>query len=574
MKRVILLIVFLIPVIMLKAQTFFSEDFASGIPAGWTNVDNSGNNVLWRTTTTGSMNPGIAVDSTLNPVGTSAVNGYLIIDSDSAGQLLTEDAVLTTAGINCNGHSSVHLSFNEYFAQYLVSTGDVYVSNDNVSWTLVHSAHTGLGLNQGTPNPNSVDVDITALAANQSSVYVRFAYHGEWDYWWFVDDVQLFEPPAIDLAATSIEKLNDEYTLIPLSQATALTLSAQVTNNGSAATTGGTALYEVVNAGSAISVFSENINLPGIAAGTSQIIVPSAGFIPSSPGGYYSRLTISIAGDANSANDILASDTVLISDTTYARDDNSFAGTQGIGVGPGEDAITGQNFRVNSTDDLTSITFFMGDNFGAAVNGTPVYFTVHPQLDSLTQPDESTVSAVSDTILFTPGMIPVGGAYYTVQVQGGSAQLTPGLYYVGIHETDSILTIGYSNAIYSPGAVWVHWNSFGWARAEDLTVQIAYMIRANFGTAPNGIVETPTTDVLRIFPNPSKGKIFLRFPGKPAGETFSIKIFNALGQQKYSGEWKREEETSIDLSCISGGVYNVVVSSSQFFISKKIILTE
>src|SRR5688572_13913820 len=137
MKIKLLLLLIFFGSFTLHAQIFFTEDFASGIPPGWTNVDLSGNNILWRTTTTGSSNGNVSVDTVLNPAGTTAANGYLIIDSDSAGQLVTQDAVLTTDAINCSGHTSVHLLFNQYFAQYLSSTATVLVSNDNVTFTPV-----------------------------------------------------------------------------------------------------------------------------------------------------------------------------------------------------------------------------------------------------------------------------------------------------------------------------------------------------------------------------------------------------------------------------------------------------
>lgn len=579
MKKILFLVNLFAPV-LLFGQTFFTEDFASGIPAGWTNVDNSGNNVLWRATTTGAINGNPYTDSVLSNAGTSAANGYLIIDSDSAGQSLTEDAVLTSSAINCAGHSSVHLAFNEYFAQYLTSTGTVSVSNNNVNWTDVHLAHAGLGLNQATPNANFVDVDVTSVAGNQATVYIRFNYHGEWDYWWFVDDVELYEPPAIDLAVNSIAKLDTEYTLIPFPQATALTLAAEVTNNGGSSTSG-SALFEIVNTGTLQTVFSETITLPTIAAGAFHSVVPSALFVPSSAGSYKSRLTLNVPGDANAANDILESAPIVLSDTVYARDDNNFAGTQGIGVGPGEDAVTGQNFRVNVADELSSITFFMDEGFGAALSGTPVYFTVHPQLNNSTGPDGATVLAVSDTLLFMPGMIPAGGAYYTLPVNGGPVQLSPGLYYIGIHETDSILTIGYSNAIYSPGAVWVHWLSIpsppavnGWAKAEDFTLQMAYMIRANFGNGSNYIAEPGNAFTFSVYPNPSLGNLFLRTANNYASETFIVRIYDMSGQLEYSGTWESGKICSINLKDAGPGVYSVQVFSERYIVSKMITLVE
>ena len=565
--------------VLAKGQAFYSEDFANGIPVGWSNVDNSGNNVLWRTTTTGSVNTNVSVDTALNPVGTTAANGYLIIDSDSAGQASTQDAVLTTTAINCTAHANVHLAFNEYFAQYLTATGTVSISIDNLSWTDIHSAHTGLGLNQGTPNPNYVDIDVSSMAGGQATVYIRFSFHGEWDYWWFVDDLSLFEPPPVDLAVNSIAKLNSEYTLIPFVQATTLNMSAEIKNNGSTAA-GGSALFEVINTGSAQTVFSETITLPSVGVGAFYTVTPTLAFVPTAAGSYKSKVTLTVAGDANALNDVLESSPILLSDTVYARDDDNFAGTQGIGVGAGQDAITGQNFLVNVADHITSITFFLKDGFGAQAAGTPVYLTVHPQANDSTGPDGSTILATSETLLVTPGMIPVGGAYYTLSLQGGPLAVTPGLYYIGIHETDSILTIGYSNSIYTPGAVWVHWTSIpsppavnGWAKAEDFTIEIAYMIRANFAGNWDAVSEVRNSTQLNVFPNPTSGKIFLGISNSSGKENYQVVVLNSFGQEVYATKWNGLENLSIDGSSMASGIYTVLVNSDRQSLNRKIIIT-
>jgi len=574
MQKHLLLIIILFGSLAVKGQTFFTEDFASGIPLGWTNVDNSGNNILWRVTTTGASNGNVSVDTVLNTAGTTAANGYLIIDSDSAGQSSTQDAVLTTAAINCSAHSSVHLTFNQYFVQYLSSTATVLISNDNITFTPVLNVDSGVGTGMGTANPDVVDLDITSIAGGQATVYLRFSYHGEWDYWWFIDDVQLYEPPPVELAVLSIENLSSSYTLIPLPQATNLTLSSTIKNNGGLGTSSGTALFEVENVGTTQIVFSETVNLPPIASNATQIINSNTQYIPNAMGIYKSRVTISIAGDANTSNDVMESVQVEISDSVYARDNGILAGVQGIGVGPGEDAITGQNFYVNTSDLLTSVTFFMDEGFGAAANGTPVYFTIHPQQDTATNPDGINVLAVSDTLLFMPGMIPAGGAYYTVAIQGGGVQLSPGLYFVGIHETDSALTLGYSNEIFSRGAVWVHWNSIpppavnGWARAEDFSLMFSYMIRANFGVGTINVAELENPFSFMVYPNPAGKQIYLRSGNRKAEESYAVAIYNMQGQEVFKSKWEDKNVYRINVENLREGIYSVVVFSANNSFSK------
>ena len=577
-KKITLLFSLNILSIFAFAQTLFSEDFSSGISGIWTNVDNSGNNITWRYTTTGAISTGLIVSSQLNPAGTTAANGYAIIDSDSAGPGSSEDAILTSPAINCTGHLVVYLSFNEYFAQFGASTADVEVSNDNILWTNVHMAHAGLNQDEGTPNPNFVDVDISSVAANQATVYVRFRYQGAFDYWWFIDDIQIYEPMAIDLSAFTIENLNSEYTKIPVSQATALMLSARVKNNGSNATTGGTALFEVVDSVSMTSVFSELIPLPSISAGGTQSVVPSTSFSPAAAGIYYARLTVSIAGDGNPANDTIISGTTFISDSVYQRDNDTYAGVQGIGAGAGEDGIAGQNFRINASGNLTSISFFLKDTFSFSASGTPLYFTVHSQLNDTVGPDSTFVLAVSDTLMLFPGTIPQGGAFYTLLLQGGALHVQPGLYFIAFHEVDAILPMGVSSAIYSPGAVWVHWNSIpsppavnGWAKAEDFGFHLAYMIRANFGVLSDGLNETASSPNTLIYPNPSSGIVTIRFA--QSNDISKIEVMDAVGKRVYEGAIAGRGEENLNLSKLQSGIYSVHVYGVNYSSVQKIIIS-
>lgn len=552
-----------------QSPPFFSEDFSAGIPAGWTNVDNSGNNVLWRTTTNGAVSTTTPVDEQLNPVGTSALNGYLILDSDSAGAV-NENTDLTTVAINCSGHAVVHMVFNEYFAQYGASTGAIKVSNDNINWVDVHHAESGLTSDSGTANPYSLDIDISATAANQSTVYIRFNYTGLNDYWWFVDDLELYEPSATDLAATSIQNLSSEYTKIPLVQATALVLSGEITNVGLNASGGGSALMELVDVGNAVTVFSENVSLSALSQGSSQTVFPSAAFAPTATGTYNSRITVALAGDVNAVNDVIESDPVFISDSTYQRDDDVYAGVQGIGFGPGENGIAGQGFLVNAESDITSITFFLKDTFSFGASGTPLFFTIHPQLNSTTAPDGATVLGVTDTLMLFDGMIPSGGAFYTLHLQSGSVHVTPGLYFIGFHEVDGLIPMGFSNHIFTGSAVWAYANSLGWFKPEDFGFYLSYMIRANFGMLPDVISESSAGPKILVYPNPSPGVFSLRFEETVAD--FQLEVLDPLGKIVYSGKPDGTSDEIICLPNLKQGVYTLHISHKHLSSYQTIII--
>lgn len=179
-----------------SVASFWSDDFSNA--ANWTISNQTGNSDNWviGTTVPSGTFPIPAITST------SAANGYAMFDSDllcSGDQI----ADLTTANsINCSSESSVVLTFEQYYRRYDDSTF-VFVSVDNVNWTK-------FPVNQSYPNnvlsatnPEVVTVDITSVAANQATVWIRFQFWSPSTYTtgpggapgcgyaWMIDDVAL-----------------------------------------------------------------------------------------------------------------------------------------------------------------------------------------------------------------------------------------------------------------------------------------------------------------------------------------------------------------------------------------------
>ena len=175
---------------LVAQATIYTQNFSSAsLPAGWQNVDETGNGAGTWTRKTSAH--GFA--------STSASNGFYIFDSDLLGNdSKPENASLITAAINCAANAHVALQFEHYFQQFQSSSGTVFVSTDNANWTQIYQA------NSTSPNPEVVTVNLTPYAANQATVYLKFNYSGNYDYWWAIDDIKLFEPAALDIAVTTL----------------------------------------------------------------------------------------------------------------------------------------------------------------------------------------------------------------------------------------------------------------------------------------------------------------------------------------------------------------------------------
>lgn len=158
-------------------STFYSETFDTGaLPGGWSVVDDAGTGAVWRFDDPGSRT---------NMTGGSG--NFAIADSDNAGAVAM-DTELRSPVLNLSGYSAVSLKFRTYFESWDNEVCDVDVSANGVAgpWTTVWSKSGG---NYG---PALEQLDISAQAARQSNVVIRFHYYNAtYEYYWQVDEVEL-----------------------------------------------------------------------------------------------------------------------------------------------------------------------------------------------------------------------------------------------------------------------------------------------------------------------------------------------------------------------------------------------
>ena len=192
------------------AAAFWSDDFSS--PANWTISNQAGNTDNWVITTTGPAGS-FAIPAITS---TSAANGFALFDSDllCSGNQIAD--ITNATPINCTGKNLVKLSFEQYYRRYDDSTF-VFVSNNGTNW-VKFPVNVPLTNNAAVANNSELtSLDITSVAANQATVYIRFQF---WSpntytptpstnpagcgYAWMIDDVALSEecsgPSSITVA--------------------------------------------------------------------------------------------------------------------------------------------------------------------------------------------------------------------------------------------------------------------------------------------------------------------------------------------------------------------------------------
>lgn len=528
---------------------FYSEDFSGGgIPATWTNVDGSGAGVTWVFTTTGSVNQPDA----LEPVGTSAGNGYIKFDSDSAGGSLGgEDGILTTDAIDCSGQTNVHFSCNEFFRQYVAATAVISVSNDGTTWTEIHHAETGLAQNEATLNPNVVDVDISAIADNQATVYIRFEFIGDWDYYWFVDDIKLFTPSQIDGGATEVALDFNGCSLSPTTP-----ISILVKNFGIDPISNFPVSY-VVNGGTPVTeTFTATLNSGDTATYTFTTTADlSAAAV------YQVDVYTDITGDGDTTND---------------GSNNVTASFDHI------DLTAGYAMGFEAGEDLTAYTIEDNDGDGVTFDISPDY--VHGGAACLRKPGSG---VDDDNWLYTQCMDVVAGGTYTLtyyyknfelanpcslEVYMGAANTAAAMTELIIQNNvpgDTTYQMVTAPISVAPGTYYMGFHFYSTQGTGTSSLRIDD-ISIDFDDAVN---ENLVSSLISVYPNPSNGKINIM--NRNTNErNFTVSVYNSLGSVVSTKQYQDLSNETIDLSNQPAGVYSVQLKSATTTVNKSVVISK
>jgi hypothetical protein len=200
-------------------------------PAEWTMNHTAGFTGDW------VVGPGSGIATSFDSLLSTSGGNIAWFNSDILGSGTTNEAFLTYTGtINCTGHTNIQLVFNQYYTRYKTTYNEtvVQVSADGTTWT-DYPVNSALAANAETSNPNAVNVNITATAANQAAVHIRFKYKSAWGYFWQIDDLSVEDVVNNDIAAQqSFVNMNgwDYFTVVPVKQLDTVYCAGAVKNLG------------------------------------------------------------------------------------------------------------------------------------------------------------------------------------------------------------------------------------------------------------------------------------------------------------------------------------------------------
>lgn len=324
-------------------EVLYNWDFATGLPAGWTNTSASGIG-LWEyrgpnTTPNVSIGPRGTCSGAASPIASlTASNGFFLFDSNwwddsvpGCGGLGTgpdpapHTAWLTTGALNFSGYTSVSITFQQQFRLF-TATCKVQVSiNGGTTWV-------DAGQNTGTNSANPVwqTFNLSSIAANQSNVKIRFEFSGTY-YWWQIDDVTIYSPNDNDLLLTNpgytvnptpVNIYNElEYDQYPITMIPPLRFKGTATNIGGFTQTGVSMTSRVLNS-SNVQIHSQTTLTQTMLSGSTVNFQSPVSYTPTATLGDY-KVEISLNQNQVDENPLDNKDTLdyTISPFTFARDE-------------------------------------------------------------------------------------------------------------------------------------------------------------------------------------------------------------------------------------------------------------
>ena len=589
-----------------SAVVIWSEDFGGGFPSGWSTYTantGAGNNGTvaagntaecpWKHSMNGSWGywNSVGTNSAGNPTApadpinsTTAANGFLMSDIDSANHWNGNpgsssgstyhflESYFTTSSIDLTGWNNVSLEFEHNFRLNNSIDLVVSVSTDSINWTS-YNVQGNATNNQESADPEYLSLNISSVAGNSASVYIKIGWTAR-VYYWMIDDMKIVETPDNRLSLADAEfggwfigyqsagGLGMEYTYNPLKQVTAnpYSFEAVVANTGALNQTA--RMHVEVYDGIGGSVFSSTSADSILTPQDTVTFMSNNMFTPSNIGQYYFETW------ASSSDTI--SDTILkssiVTDNIYGRDDNTDYSEYGLGRSCGG-MVVGSYFDIYDTDDLSSLSVFMRDN---SVAGADIYAVIY-EIDPVTG-DEIYLFQSDDYSLTSDDL----GAWTTVEFSDPET-LVPGTYMAAIggyaNPVDTSV-IGMSQYTY-PTTAWIQKNgclNTGQTFGSWYWLSRNPMIRMNFATVSSTHNEIFNGDV-SVFPNPTNAILNVDMINVSDGN-YTFLVTNILGETLHIEDHCINGETSlrVDLSNLDKGAYILEIISSQQIYTERIIV--
>ena len=448
---------------ILLSQVIFSENFQGGLPGTWTLIDNDGL----------TPHADVAVFTSAWIVGeNSNQSGDSVMMSTSwYSPVGTADDWLITPAINLTNNNDLEWdakaqdpSFPDGYEVRISTT------TPTIAGFLANPALFTIAAENATWTYRNIDLQAAGYANQQ--VYLAWRNNSTDQFILMIDSIKVSGIPSFDASLCELVP-QLEYTQIPISQSMNILQSGIIKNAGIQPITG-VKLEVMVWDSDMMTVHNGMSATLPLAPGASDTF-DLPGYIPTTADtfslSYYSTIN---EADADPNNDTMTQ-SIILSDSVYAREDGISTG--GLGIGAGVSGELGQLFVLKEPDTLTSVSAFIA-NLSGQMTDQPLSANIY-----------SVVGGYPSVLLGSTDTITVDASqnqFWTLSVPGG-LPLPMDSFAIAVVEPDSNVSLGYSTNYFKPKTTYIDWpdNPFGtWTPAEDFGFMIAFLLRANFGLGP------------------------------------------------------------------------------------------
>ncbi len=572
-------------------DTIFYEDFGTGFSTnGWVSRDAGNNGFDWTYTTT---NPSGNYTATLTPINsTTGANGFAALFSDfyntSTPQVpfLNMDSYLTSGAITVSPKKSVLLRWQQslrYCCNSSTVEMEVGVSTDSINW-VTYDAKAGISVNTATTQ--TVELNISTVAANASTIYLRFYQGTSSHYYWMIDDIAIVEGFKNNIIIGETYSINGSssndgfYTQVPQFQTQPLSFTANIMNNGGLTATNVRLQVDIEKVGITQAIYSDSSNFDNLSPFTSKYFKISNSSYQNIDGvGDY---TIKYMAKSDSINQLpqsaLNEIEFKISDTVFARDygvPNGSVGFSSFGSSNDTGRI-GTKFSLNTNFALSSVSYFIADR--ADVVGVVIKAQVWRFDSTQSNLNAAFIQLVAENpIPYTittadrgkwvtiPFLIPtyLQAGQYVAAVEQFSGFLNGFEIYLG---RDMVAEELQRNAQFI-NFIFVNTSGPSWSYILKQP-----MIRMN-GYLVEGLYKNKnSTSNLKIIPNPNNGQFKVEISASNA--KFTLNVRNNMGQVVYTEKVAVQNSLTkdINLSNLDKGVYFVSVENEVSKEVKKVVI--
>lgn len=390
----------------------------------------------------------------------------------------------------------------------------------------------------GAENSTSTNRSVNLAAYTGQSIYVGFRNTSNDKFILVVDDIQVIQLLPYDGQMVSLDTVS-EYTLTPKSQTGPLPLGGRIRNNGMNAVTNAMLNVRIYDSGNTL-IHSASSSGTNLAPGSTADLTAGTWTPPTIADTYTLKFYTTIAqADAMATNDTMTTQ-IVVTDSTYARDNGNVIGS--LGIGAGQVGYLGQEFVINNPGRISSVDMFVTRGWTGRRLAIAIW--------NMNAVEPTSILTTTDTLIYPDD----SARLYRLPIYNGPITLPAGRYTFTAIEFDSTLAVGLTADIFTPNRTWVDWPSNpqpSWGNNEDYGAgfQRAYVIRPNMlAPCPAQIIQSTTST-----------------PASCGGADGSVMVLTT-GSGPFTYLWNTGATTD-SVGGLAAGTYSVTVIDEYSFCS-------